>query len=98
MATMGSTKKHVNQHQHSRRSSPISIVNALLGASIGVAGFFAGTLYALHMGISHNPDCSLTTKTMGSDQDKNSNQSRQIEQEVQRRIQGMYFEMGNDMC
>ena len=48
----------------------------ILGLSIGVAGFFAGSLYTMHMGVGQNHAHNMV---------------QQVEEAVQRRMQGTAY-------
>jgi hypothetical protein len=77
-------KKHSPLPLQTQRRSPSSIHQTILGFSIGVAGFFAGTLYTMHMGIGQHHDCSSS----GSIDSYNENMAQQVEEAVQRRMRG----------
>jgi hypothetical protein len=58
--------------KHMQRSSS-SLHQTIFGLSIGVAGFFAGSLYTMHMGIGQHHAHNVV---------------QQVEEAVQRRMQG----------
>jgi len=76
-------KNHsAQQHQQPspRRWTTASIIELILRLSIGVIGFFIGSLYTMHVGITQAHDCKPNTDT--------ENLSHLVEEAVHRGMQG----------